>query len=105
MARTNNEVEGEFENRIEGTQDEEPGNQDATTSKPLPSRTISKKPSTPFAVSKPGGRPMPKGKFVNKHSASKVVKSKSKNRTGKKYKGGPKQPPTVRQKMKSFGGV
>lgn len=46
-------------------------------------------------------------KFVNTHAGHTFVKSKAKNRSGKKFKrGGPgKHPPTVQQKMKSFGGV
>lgn len=34
--RTNDETESEFEDRIEGVQDEEPGNQNATTAKTFP---------------------------------------------------------------------
>ena len=106
MARTNTELQDEFENRNEGAEDEEPGNQGATTTHTFPSKTVSKKPTTKVPISKAGGRVLPTRKFVNKHSGSKVVRSKAKNRTGKKWKaGGGKTPPTIHQKMKSFGGM
>lgn len=110
--RTNNETENEFEDRIEGTEDDEPGNQNATVKRTVPSKKVSKKPSTPFAVSGAAARmskTQPKGKYVtSSRPAGKMAKSHGgKARSGKKYKkGGPgKQPPTVMQRMKSFGGM
>ena len=105
--RTNDETENELENRTEGVEDEEPGNQNATTTRTFPTRTVATKPKSRVPIAKPGGRAMPKGKFVAGRPSSKVARSSTKNRSGKKYRsGGPgKQPPTVAQKAKSFGGV
>lgn len=102
--RGDDETENEFENRLEGAEDEEPGNPKATKKRTVPSTKVATKPKTPFPVSRAGGRAMPKGKFTNKHPGSKVVKSKAKNRSGKKYKRNTKAAPKVAQKMRSFGG-
>jgi len=76
--RTNDETENELENRIEGVQDEEPGNQNATTTRTFPSTKVAKKPMSrvPFAGKK-------KGK-------TKVMR---------------RPPPTASQKARSFGGM
>ena len=99
------DTENIMEDQIEGSEDNEPGNQRATKSNPVPSRKVSKKPTTPFAISKSGGKAAPKARFVNRHPSSKAVRSGTKNRSGKKFKRGVKHPPTVSQKMKSFGGM
>lgn len=110
--RTNDETENELENRTEGAEDEEPGNPKATTTRTFPSKKVAKHPTSKVPISKSGGhmsKTQPKGKFVtSSRPGSTMVKSKGgKARSGKKWKkgGAGKQPPTVQQKMKSFGGM
>jgi len=101
-----NENANESQERITGFQDEMPGRPGASTTRVAPSKTLAGSPKSHMPISKAGGREMPKGKFHARRPGSKVVRSSSKNRTGKKYRhGGGKQPPTVAQKAKSFGGV
>lgn len=103
--RTNDETENELENRTEGVEDEEPGNKGATKSRMVPSKKVSRKPSTPVPISKGGKGKLSKApKFKAKRPGSKVAKSGTKNRTGKSYKHLSKQAPTTAQKMRSFGG-
>ena len=76
--RTNDETENELENRTEGVQDEEPGNQNATKTKTFPSTKVARKP------------------------LSRVPISKAKKGKGKVMR---RPPPTASQKAKSFGGM
>ncbi len=100
------DTENMMEDQIEGTEDNEPGNQNATTSTPFPSRKISRKPKTPFPVSdRDKGGPSVPSKHGQRRPAARFIKSKSKNRSTKAFKKGVKHPPTVQQKMKSFGGL
>ena len=50
--RTNDETENELENRTEGVQDEEPGNQNATKTKTFPSTKVAVKPKSRVPISK-----------------------------------------------------
>ncbi len=107
--RMNTDPENDLEDAVEAPDDNEPGNPRSQKVFAPPRKVFAgnKVRSANTSGALTGSGPTVPGMHRQLRPRGKLVKSKSKNRTGKKYRGGGpgKHPPTVAQKMASFGGM